>query len=126
MNRLEEIMIHKRKEVAEKKAAGLQERLEARIHGMSAPRDFAAAMIEFPEPESRLVSRITFAPPERHWSACERIFSASPSALTTVAVTPDQLVSAGGAKPQGRVTGRAAPTGDAQGPGREEAGAGPD
>ena len=43
-------------------------------------------MIAQPEPESRLVSRMTLAPFARHWSACERCLWASPSAFTTVAV----------------------------------------
>ncbi len=42
-------------------------------------------MILQPEPGSRLVTRTTFAPLARHWSACETCFWASPSAFTTVA-----------------------------------------
>ena len=44
MNRLEEIIAQKRKEVAETKASGLQRKLEDRVQGMPAPRDFASAL----------------------------------------------------------------------------------
>ncbi len=44
MNRLEEIIAHKRKEVAEKKATGLQDKLEERVKGLPIPRNFATAL----------------------------------------------------------------------------------
>ena len=59
-----------------------------------APRAWAFEMILQPEPESRLVTRTTLAPLARHWSACETIFCASPSAFTTVAAMPAFLKAA--------------------------------
>jgi hypothetical protein len=49
-----------------------------------APFDFAAFSIASDEPKSSETSTTTFAPLERHWSACDRCFCASPSALVIV------------------------------------------
>src|ERR671914_1373038 len=59
-----------------------------------APRAFAALSIAIEEPKSSETRMTTFAPLARHWSACERCFCGSASALVTTYETPALLAAA--------------------------------